>query len=487
MKKLVVYMLLMFLPVLLFSACGSGSDEGSDGDQTDGDFDLEMEQTENNENAVIEINNFYVTENTANSLSFYAEWETDLASVTELEVVCDKGYEESFANENHSTSHKVFVMGLVPDSQCDFTAIATDENGLKRTASKSVSVSLTDFFPQMNLIHSDNGKMQKGWTLFNLVNTGENKPLSIAIIDELGRYRWYYRVPTTATGADNDVRTVNGGILIGGTNGVILPQKVDWEGNLIWKAQLDMHHDIRPYKNDKNYLYLSYVNTCDSPTFDNADNLSDSVHIFDLEKKQTVWSWALCHHYTPEKVVNDWSHFNTVVPFPNENAILISSREQHALFKVDMDTEEVVWKLGLDGDFQMKEEDLFFRQHSPEIEDNGNILLFDNGDDREPNVRKYSRALEIAYNEDKMTAEVVWQYRHDPDIFSPVWSDADRLANGNVLVTFGKEYGVTAFVEVTHEDTPEVVWEVSPKEGWGAYRSERIPNPVKGYVIEIDN
>ncbi len=130
----------------------------------------------------------------------------------------------------------------------------------------------------------------------------------------------------------------------------------------------------------------------------------------------------------------DWGHLNTVVPFPNKTTLLISSRNQNTLFKVDRETDEIVWALGINGEFEMSEEDRFYHQHDPEIQDNGNIVMFDNGD---PAIRPYSRAIEVAYDEDGGTAEVVWAYRHDPDIFSNIWGDADRLTNGNTLVTFG--------------------------------------------------
>jgi len=487
MKKKLFQVFYLVLLAFLICSCGSESENGT----IDGDLDIEseqdLEQVENNENAQVEISNFSVVENTANSLSFFAEWSTDIDSATRLDVICGTDYQESFTSDSASKSHQVFVMGLIPETQCQFTAIAKDNAGLTKTSVKTVNVTLPDFFPAINLVKVDLNKMQRGWTLVNLVNSHDNKPMSVAMIDEQGRYRWYHRVETTSTGADNDVRTVENGVLIGGTDGAIHPQIISWEGKQLWKIQLDMHHDFRPINNGAQYFYLSSVDICESPKWDNADNLSDSVHIWDVEQNKPVWQWVLCEHYTPKEIVIDWSHLNSVEAFPNENAILISSREQHALFKVNMDNEEIVWKLGLDGDFQMKDEDLFYRQHATEIQQNGNILLFDNGDDRQPNVREYSRAIEIAYDETNMTAEVVWEYRHNPDIFAPVWSDADKMANGNVLVTFGKEYETTSLVEVTAEDTAEVVWEAQPANGWGVYRSERVIDPIKGYIVKIDN
>ena len=43
----------------------------------------------------------------------------------------------------------------------------------------------------------------------------------------------------------------------------------------------------------------------------------------------------------------------------------------------------------------------------------------------------------VAYDDVAMTAEVIWEYRHEPDVFAETWGDADRLPNGNTLVAFG--------------------------------------------------
>ena len=64
----------------------------------------------------------------------------------------------------------------------------------------------------------------------------------------------------------------------------------------------------------------------------------------------------------------------------------------------------------------------------------------------------YSRVIEV----DRVTKEIVWEYRDDPPhaFFSAYISGAQRLPNGNTLITEGA-YG--RIFEVTPE--LEVVWE----------------------------
>jgi hypothetical protein len=157
--------------------------------------------------------------------------------------------------------------------------------------------------------------------------------------------------------------------------------------------------------------------------------------------------------------------------------------------RLNLETGEIQWVLGYGGrpgdgfrgDFEIAEEDRFLHQHAPEIQPNGNILLFDNGFD---GIREYSRAIEIAYDDEQMTAEVVWEYRHDPDIYAATWSDADRLANGNTLVSFGvrSRTRLAHIVEVAADG--DVVWDLQLPARWSLYRAERVPAPIYGQVLE---
>lgn len=61
------------------------------------------------------------------------------------------------------------------------------------------------------------------------------------------------------------------------------------------------------------------------------------------------------------------------------------------------------------------------------------MLVFDNGDD----VRRYSRALELAIDPAAGTAQKVWEFRAPNDNWSPIVSLARRLENGNTFVSFG--------------------------------------------------
>lgn len=92
------------------------------------------------------------------------------------------------------------------------------------------------------------------------------------------------------------------------------------------------------------------------------------------------------------------------------------------------------------------------QQHYPHELPNGNLLVFDNGSYRSDRSFPYSRVIEV----DRNTKQVVWQYVDNPpqNFFSPYMSSAQRLPNGNTLITeasFGRIFEVTS--------DGQVVWE----------------------------
>jgi Arylsulfotransferase (ASST) len=198
----------------------------------------------------------------------------------------------------------------------------------------------------------------------------------------------------------------------------------------------------------------------------------------------------------------DWLHINSATYVgPNQwfdqgdrrfapNNVIISSREASLLAIVGRDG-SIVWRLG--PDFRESKELRAIRQiigqHHAHLVPKGlpgagNLLVFDNGGASgygfaNPNApqgvgafaRATSRVLEI----NPVTLELVWSYSN-PRFFSTNISGAQRLANGNTLITAGA--GGRMF-EVTREGA--IVWEYMYPLFSGAnasnavYRAYRVP------------
>lgn len=450
--------------------CGPGSDIHGDFEAAVLDCPLDRPLTK------VDVSDILVVQNPGNVLSCFVEWKTSVKALSELTVSCADDIVYTLSGQSAATEHRAFVMGLYVGAECNLEVVARTPDGAVGNATTSLAVGqVPDFLPPLTVLDSQPSKVQPGWTLFNLTNSYAKLPLVVAIFDENGRYRWYHRRAVTDTGADTDTRTLPEGILVGGTHGHVLPALIDWQGNVVWERKIFMHHDLRPFGDQGLLLYLTDTWAC------GLEHPSGAVVAWDPLPDKKLWKWNLCDHFLPKSIDSDWSHLNAAALPPDDSYMLVSSRNQDAIFKVSLPDGKVLWKLGgqSGGDFIVAPEDSFLRQHDPEIQPDGSILLFDNG---LAEKREYSRALQLALDETSMTVTRVFEYRHDPDIFSPVWGDADRLPNGNTLILFGQrdQKRQTRFIEVTPEG--QKVSDIALPPSWGAYRAERFTELRYGYM-----
>lgn len=187
----------------------------------------------------------------------------------------------------------------------------------------------------------------------------------------------------------------------------------------------------------------------------------------------------------------DWIHGNGVVYDAVEQAVYLSSRHLSRIVKIDYLTGDVIWNMGLDQpsgevDFPV---DLFSFQHSPHILESGNILLYDNGNRRGntdcESPHPYSAAIELRVDPQSPTpVTVAWEYRQN--LYSATKGDADRLRNGNTLIT-GGHAGAAVIQEVTREG--ELAWEMRLPFPSSMYRAERVASlyPLRGDVDGDDD
>ena len=303
------------------------------------------------------------------------------------------------------------------------------------------------------------------------------------------------------------------------------------KGAMVWSAR--QHHDWQresfpagyyspestPAVDGGNTLILAHTtrtqpNVADVP-------LEDDRLIEVSWKGEVVWEWVASDHIDElgfaadaRKAISaaqafnkgrgsfDWLHVNSATYLgPNRwfdqgdarfapNHVMISSREASLLAIVGRDG-RIVWRLG--PDFSESRELRAIRQiigqhHAHLIPKGlpgaGNLLVFDNGGSSgygfvnpiAPNgvgafARATSRVLEI----NPVTLELAWSYTN-PRFFSTNISGAQRLPNGNTLITAGA--GGRMF-EVTPQGA--IVWEYLYPQFSGAnasnavYRAYRVP------------
>ena len=251
----------------------------------------------------------------------------------------------------------------------------------------------------------------------------------------------------------------------GGTTGLI--EELDWNGKVVWSyADSEMTHsfDVLP---DGSVVYERWEQAPRS--FASAVKggmvvATTSVWTTGLvridKNNTTVWQWHLPDHLSASEYVlgaftprSDWSHINSVEyvadnPLTHTPAFLLSARHISEAFFIDAKTGKVLWQ---------SQKGLFSMQHDATYLQNGNVMVFDNGFDREhdfPLLR--SRAIEI----NPVTNEIVWQYHggttftEQAKLESSIMGGAQRLLNGNTLITVSVQGRI---IEITKSG--QVVWE----------------------------
>jgi uncharacterized protein (UPF0248 family) len=251
--------------------------------------------------------------------------------------------------------------------------------------------------------------------------------------------------------------------------GVVL--EADWNGNVLWEVRHPDHHHHGILLRNENVLLHCMGQVPEeiarrvkggmvekdmqsgqyAPLSKAEAGKMYSDYIAEVTRAgETVWEWRTWEHLDPEADgISEiqaprtmWAQGNSVQELPDGD-ILASFRPTSTVVRIARKTGQIVWKLG---------PPMVAGQHAPTLLANGNILIFDNGTHRLDDSMPYSRAIEV----NPATNEVVWKYQDAPawNFFSPRMGIAQRLANGNTLLT---ESSFGRFFEVTREG--EIVWE----------------------------
>lgn len=418
----------------------------------------------------------------SNPLAFYVEWVTTTDLATILEVDCGA---ETFEHRESTprTEHRAFVMGLWPGVNCDVYIRGEGEDGeeFRTEAKRFTAGELPDHLPLIEILESDGAPR---WTLMTMAREGATSPGSAVIVDEQGRYRWLYERWVSSPAPGFDVRLVTvpdedwgaidstgTGVMVGGFGSDYVPGIASWDGQLVWSASIDMHHEIREAGPDR-LMYLGY-DTCDGVE-------TNALFDLDLATGATTTTWRSCDNLqAPSVPFDDWDHLNAFTfagDDPSVADIVVTSRNLDQVVWLDRATGQVRWTLGQDGDLTLSAEDAFIQPHGVDVTDEGTILLLDNGAVDE---REISRALEIRPDEDAGTAEVVWSWT--ADTFSPILGAATRLDDGNTLVVLGNaDADPSELVEVTPGGA--IAWHAQVHGEWATNRAQRI-DPIPFSVM----
>jgi hypothetical protein len=303
-----------------------------------------------------------------------------------------------------------------------------------------------------------------------------------------------------------------------------------------------MHHEIHPMP-DGNLITLStelnQVSGFTKPMCGETPDkftgtyqlISDVIVEFEPDTGKVVHEWHLADYFHPQTNpadsnicplapafavpvfmytsfgdVKDWTHANAVVLDEERNALIVSSRHMSAVLAIRYADDangksgDLLWRLGPGGDFTVQGSgELQYYQHAVEVQDDGSILLYDNGNMRPgtdlnaPDISQhpYSRAVLFSLDEANKTVTQKWEMRSLVDgrqLWAFFVGDADHQPNGNILIDNGgitDPAGVSSLiteVQPTGAEGGTVVFELRIADGgaWFVYRARRVPTLYGG-------
>ncbi len=385
--------------------------------------------------------------------------------------------------------------------------------------------------PFITIQQADREAMEPGMTLVSYFgHAGSPYPQRPFIFDSYGDIRWYLDFKThpqlqNLFYDDGMERLANGNFYFGsGGETVGSPAdnkvyEVDLFGTVVntWDMPgYSFHHEVFE-KPDGNFLV--------TVSKQNAPTIEDFIIEVDRVTGEIIREWDLNVSLQNTRTAltmdaNDWIHVNAVSYDPSDDGILISGRTQ-GVVKLSPDN-EVLWIMGphrgwdlsgngidlnqylltpldqdgqlitalpvLDGTGNHPDFEWNWYQHAPSVTANGNILVLDNGDNRNYVASgPYSRAVLYQVDEENLTIRQLWQYGKErgAEAYSSIVSDADYLPAANHVLFSpgainynGGAYGKSIEVSV---DTGEVLFEstiIPPIAFFGLisfHRTERLP------------
>lgn len=238
-------------------------------------------------------------------------------------------------------------------------------------------------------------------------------------------------------------------------------------GDLIWKTKElktekeiinGYHHDLIKL-NTGNYLVMCKVSEFNNPRF--RKNLNEAIVELDANNN-IVWLWKECVEVTDTINIKK-THLNSLFLNENRNKLFVSGRDINTIFRIDRATSKIESCIGtsLNDASEHYPQNIFSGQHSAQLLENGNILLFNNNTKSGKN--SVSSILEIKQPSRKSPSIVpqfgyIYMFDNPEDNFCEKGGDVNKLKNGNYLISSSAN---NRNFEIT--SSKKVVWQCRPE------------------------
>lgn len=466
-------------------------------------------------------------------LSARIDIETNRPVRVSLRVAGQNGEETDIIHEfeHTDTNLQLPVLGLYPNykNTVELTFFDVDGQKLGKKEYHIDTSPLLRDLPEIEINTAQRNKMAEGLTLVNYFgyhDESEDTPQRPFMFDSYGDIRWYmdFSSHPELSNLFYDVgpeRLQNGNLYFGdgATNKIY---EVDMLGNIInsWSMPgYGFHHEVTEKPNGNFLVTVNKhgLSTVEDHVIEIDRNSGSIINVWDLrqslDKTRRTWETDIAD------LSVDWFHANAVKYDERDNTVIVSGRTQ-GVVKLTEDN-EVVWILAphkgwetsgngtdlsslllqpldsndqpinvtgvLNGNESHPDFEWAWYQHAPTLMPNGNLMLFDNGENRNyTNNDRYSRAVEYNIDKENMTIKQEWSYGKERggETYSRIVSDVDYYADeGHVYFSpgatsfGGRKYGKA--IEMDYQ-TQDIIFEatiIPPKAAYGIitmHRTERL-------------
>lgn len=347
-----------------------------------------------------------------------------------------------------SKKHILPIYGLYPDTNNEVT--------IECNGKKNVFYIKTDPLPEDFALPTKvvSNKEELGNELYFVTPSSDGY---VAAYDVNGDVRWYLNESFTW-----DIKRLNNGNILLSSNRLINPpyymtglMEMDLLGKVYYEYTLPggYHHDVFELENG-NFIVAS----------DNFENGTVEDYIVEMDRKtgEIVKTIDLTKILPQDEGRNvnatdyDWFHNNSVWYDAATNSLTLSGRHQDAVVNLDYSTNEINWIVGSKEGWSKEMQKYFFEpdentefqwsQHAAMILPNGNLFVFDNGNNRSKTSENavsaennYSRGVIYQLDKENKMIHQVWQYGKErgSEFYSPYISDVDYFNDGHYLIHSG--------------------------------------------------
>ena len=177
--------------------------------------------------------------------------------------------------------------------------------------------------------------------------------------------------------------------------------------------------------------------------------LDNYIQEVDIATGEVLFEWSAFDAVPPDESYQpvpdgtapwDAYHLNSVIE-DRDGDLLVSARHTWAVYKIDRETGDVVWRLGgKESDFTLGPGALFAWPHDADRRPDGTLSLFDNQAASPELVESdRSRGLILRLDEAAGTAELAREFTHPAGLLAPSQGNLQNLPGGHVLVGWGSQ------------------------------------------------